>query len=84
MFLQKNKSVINRYAPPNMDNFFIFRGNTHSLRNFQITMNENKKKNSKIGHRDNSCSIGYRTTLPWANSQRNSISQVLWVNLNRK
>ena len=38
--------IINGYAPPIMGNFFIFRENTHNLRNFQITLNE--KKNSKI------------------------------------
>ena len=44
--------IINRYAPPIMDNFFIFRENTHNLRNFQIILNENKK-NSKIWLGDN-------------------------------
>ena len=36
--------IINGYAPPIMDNFFIFRENTHNLRNFQIILNENKKQ----------------------------------------
>ena len=36
--------IINGCAPPIMDNFFIFRENTHNLRNFQITLNENKKQ----------------------------------------
>ena len=31
--------IINGYAPPIMDNFFIFRENTHNLRNFQIILN---------------------------------------------
>ena len=44
--------IINGYAPPIMDNFFIFRENTHNLRNFQIILNENKK-NSKIWLGDN-------------------------------
>ena len=35
--------IINGYAPLIMDNFFIFRENTHNLRNFQIILNENKK-----------------------------------------
>ena len=39
--------ILNGYAPPVMDNFFIFRKNTHNLINFQIISNENKK-NSKI------------------------------------
>ena len=36
--------IINGYDPPIMDNFFIFRENTHNLRNFQIILNENKKQ----------------------------------------
>ena len=36
--------IINGYVPPIMDNFFIFRENTHNLRNFQIILNENKKQ----------------------------------------
>ena len=36
--------IINGYAPPIMDNFFIFRENTHNIRNFQIILNENKKQ----------------------------------------
>ena len=39
--------ILNGYAPPVMDSFFIFRENTHNLINFQIISNENKK-NSKI------------------------------------
>ena len=39
--------IINGYAPPIIDNFFIFRENIHNLRNFQIILNENTK-NSKI------------------------------------
>ena len=35
--------IINGYAPLIIDNFFIFRENTHNLRNFQIILNENKK-----------------------------------------
>ena len=35
--------IIDGYAPPIMDNFFIFREDTHNLRNFQIILNENKK-----------------------------------------
>ena len=36
--------IINGYAPPIMGNFFIFTENTHNLRNFQITLNENRKQ----------------------------------------
>ena len=36
--------IINGYAPPIMDNFFIFRENTHNLRNFQIILNKNIKQ----------------------------------------
>ena len=35
--------IINGYAPLIIDNFFIFRKNTHNFRNFQIILNENKK-----------------------------------------
>ena len=35
--------IINGYAPSIMDNFSIFRKNMHSLRNFQIILNKNKK-----------------------------------------
>ena len=34
--------IINRYAPPIMDNFLMFRENTHNLKNFQIILNKNK------------------------------------------
>ena len=45
-----------------MDNFFIFRENAHSLRNFQIILHENKKT-----VRYGSATISYRTLLLWAN-----------------
>ena len=35
--------MINGSAPLIMDNFFIFRENTHNRRNFQIIFNKNKK-----------------------------------------
>ena len=54
--------IINGYVPPIMDNFFIFRENTHNLRNFQIILNENKKT-----VRYGSETISYRTPLLWAN-----------------
>ena len=36
--------IINGYTPPIMDNFFMFRGNKHNLRNFQVILNESKKQ----------------------------------------
>ena len=34
--------IINVYAPPIMDNFFIFRENKHNFRNFQIITKKNR------------------------------------------
>ena len=31
------------FAPPVMEDFFLFRENTHNIRNFQIISNESKK-----------------------------------------
>ena len=56
--------IINGYVPPIMDNFFIFRENTDNLRNFQIILNENKKKQTV---RYGSEAIFYRTPLLWPN-----------------
>ena len=53
--------IINGYAPPIMDNIFIFRENTHNLRNFQVILNENK-----ITVRYGSETISYRIPLLWA------------------
>ena len=44
--------IVYGYAPPIMDNFSIFRENTHNLRYFQIVLNENKR-NSKTWLPDN-------------------------------
>ena len=41
---------------------FLYRENTHSLRNFQIILNENKKT-ARYGSK----TISYRTPLLWAN-----------------
>ena len=46
-----------------MDNFFIFRENTHNLRNFQIVLNKNRKRTVIYG----SETLSYRTPLLWAN-----------------
>ena len=54
--------IINGHTPPFVDNFFIFRENTHNLRNFQIILNENKKT-----VRYGSETISYRTPLLWGN-----------------
>ena len=50
--------IINGYAPPIMDNFFIFRENTHNLRNAQIILNKNKYGSDTISN---------RTLLLWEN-----------------
>ena len=36
--------IINDSAPPVMEDFFLFRENTHNIRNFQIISNESEKK----------------------------------------
>ena len=50
-----------------MNNLFVFRENTHNLRNFQIMLNKNNSNNNKKTVRSGSAAIFYRTTLPWAN-----------------
>ena len=35
--------IINGFAPPTIENFFLFRENTHNIANFQIIPNESKK-----------------------------------------
>ena len=70
--------IINGYAPPIMDNFFIFRENTHNLRNFQIIL---KTKSSKIWARRQ---YPIEHLSSGQISQRNTNSQILSVNLNRK
>ena len=56
--------MINGYAPPILDNVFIFKENTHYFRDFQIILNENKKV-----VRYGSDTISYRTHLLWTNLQ---------------
>ena len=41
--------IINGYAPPIMDNFFIFRENTRNSSSFQIISNRNKKNPVRYG-----------------------------------
>ena len=54
--------IINGYAPPIMDKFFIIRENTHNLRNFQIILIKNRKT-----VRYGSETIPYRISLLCAN-----------------
>ena len=54
--------IINGYVPPIKDNFFIFRENTHNLRDFQIILNKNKKT---VRYRLET--IFYRIPLLWTN-----------------
>ena len=35
--------IINGFAPPVMEDFFLFRENTHNIQNFQAVSNESKK-----------------------------------------
>ena len=64
--------IINGYAPPIMDNLFIFRENTHNLRNLQIILNKNKKT-VKYG----SETISHKHLSSGQISQRNKNSQIL-------
>ena len=36
--------MINGFAPPIMEDFFLFRENTRNIRNFQLISNESKKQ----------------------------------------
>ena len=36
--------IINDFAPPIMEDFFLFPENTHNMRNIQIKFNESKSK----------------------------------------
>ena len=58
--------IINGFAPPIMEDFFLFRENTHSIRNFQIISNESKKT-VRYGLETEK----YRTPLLWANLREN-------------
>ena len=48
--------------PPIMEEFFLFRENTHNIRNFQIISNESKET-----VRYSLETVKYRTPLLWAN-----------------
>ena len=54
--------IINGFAPPIMEDFFLFRENTRNIRNFQIISNESKKSVRYGLH-----TVKYRTPLLWAN-----------------
>ena len=54
--------IINGFAPPIIENFFLFRENTHNIWNFQITSNESKKS-----VRHGLEVVKYRTPLVWSN-----------------
>ena len=54
--------IINGFAPPIIENFFLFRENTHNIWNFQITSNESKKS-----VRHGLETVKYRTPLVWSN-----------------
>ena len=54
--------IINGFAPPIMEDFFLFRENTHNIQNFQIISNESKKR-VRYGLE----TVKYRTPLLWAN-----------------
>ena len=54
--------IINGFAPPIMENFFLFRENTHNVWNFEIISNESKKS-IRYGLK----TVKYRTLLLWTN-----------------
>ena len=54
--------IKNGYTPQIMDDIFMFRENTHNLRNFQIKLNKSKET-----VRCGSETISYRTPFLWAN-----------------
>ena len=53
----------NSYAPPNMGNLFVFQGNIHNNRNFQVISNKNVKI---VGHGLEA--ICHRTPLIWTST----------------
>ena len=62
VLMLKMFKIINGFAPPIMEDFFLFRENTHNIRNFQIISNESKKS-VRYGLEK----VKYRTSLFWAN-----------------
>ena len=53
--------IINGFAPPIMEDFFLFRENTYNIRNFQIIYN-GSKKTVRYGLE----AVKYRAQLHWA------------------
>ena len=53
--------IINGFVPPIMEGFFLFRENTHNIRNFQII--SESKKSVRYGFE----TVKYRTPLLWVN-----------------
>ena len=53
--------IINGFAPPIIEDFFLFCENTHDIQNFQIISNESKKT-IRYGLE----TVIYRTPLLWA------------------
>ena len=43
VLMVENFKIINDFAQPIMEDFFLFPENTHNIRNFQIISNESKK-----------------------------------------
>ena len=62
--------IINGPSPLIMDIFFIFRKNTHNIRNFQIISNENKKAGTVRYSQE---TIKFRTP-----SQKKKKKKTLW------
>ena len=58
--------IINGFASPIMVDFFLFRENTHNIRNIQIIFNESKKT-VRYGLE----TVKYSTPLLWANLPEN-------------
>ena len=54
--------IVNGFAPPVMEDFFLFREETHNIRNFQMISNESKKT---LTHGLET--VKYRTPLLWVN-----------------
>ena len=54
--------MINGFAPPVMEDFFLFRENTHNIRNFQMISKE-PKKTVRYGLE----TVKYRALLLWVN-----------------
>ena len=75
VFLIEVFKIINENVPSIVDSFFIFRENSHNLRNFKIMLNGNKKT-----LRYGSEKISYCAPLLWENLQEeyklaNSLSE---------